>query len=66
MAKVADVQKAIAELSPKELVKFRAWFATFDAKRFDEHIENDAKSGKTESLAQQAFKSFKAGRTRNL
>jgi hypothetical protein len=30
--KIEEIQKAIKELSPNELVLFRKWFAEFDAK----------------------------------
>ena len=66
MTKVEDIEKAISALAPKELAKFRAWFAAFEARRFDARIERDARSGKLDGLAEQALKDFKAGRVRNL
>jgi hypothetical protein len=66
MAKVADVQKTVAALAPGDLEKFRAWFKAFEAKRAAIEAKREAKAAKPESLAQQAFKSFGAGRTRNL
>ena len=39
MMKVEDIEKAIAQLAPADLDKFRAWYEAFDAQRFDERIE---------------------------
>ena len=33
---LSDLEKAVATLSPDQLVKFRDWFEAFDAARFDE------------------------------
>jgi hypothetical protein len=61
-----DLEKAVAELAPDELSRFRAWFDEFDAARFDERIERDAKSGKLDSLADAALIDFRSGRVREL
>ena len=66
MTKVEDIEKAISSLAPKELARLRAWFEAFQADRSDARVEGDAKSGKLDGLAAQAFKDFKAGRVRNL
>jgi hypothetical protein len=66
MSKIEDIEKAVAELPPNELDEFRAWFAEFDAARFDEKIQRDAKSGKLDQLAEEALRDFRAGRTRPL
>jgi len=39
MTTIEDIEKAVAELSPDQLARFRAWFEEFDAVRFDEKIE---------------------------
>jgi len=52
---VEDIEKAVANLTPDEFAKFRDWFEAFDAARFDEKIERDAKSGKLDRLAEQAI-----------
>jgi hypothetical protein len=44
----------------------RAWFEAFDAARFDEKIERDAKAGKLDRLAEQALADFRQGRARAL
>ncbi len=59
-----DIEKALSELTPDQLAEFRAWFEAFDAARFDERIERDAKAGRLDTLAEQAFADFRAGRAR--
>lgn len=66
MTKLEDIEKAIADLAPSELARFRAWFAEFDGARFDEKIERDARSGKLDRLAEQALSELRAGRAREL
>lgn len=66
MTKIEDLTKAVAELPPKDLAKFRAWFDEFDAAQFDEKIERTAKSGRLDKLADEALADLRAGRTRKL
>ena len=66
MRTVEDIEQALAELPPDKLAEFRAWFETFDAARFDESIERDAKAGRLDRLAEQAATDFRAGRAREL
>jgi hypothetical protein len=61
-----DIEKALTELPPDQLAEFRAWFEAFDAARFDEKIEQDAKVGRFDRLAEQALADFRAGRAREL
>jgi len=63
---VEDIEKAIAELAPNELARFRAWFEEFDAARFDRKIERDARAGKLDRLADEAVADFRKGRAREL
>jgi len=51
MKTAKEIQKAIGELSPDELAKFRAWFETFDAAEFDRNVERDARSRKLDPVA---------------
>ena len=66
MSKVEEIEKAVAELPADELARFRAWFEEFEAARFDERIERDAKAGKLDQLAERALADFHAGRAREL
>ena len=66
MSSVEDIEKAVESLAPGELARFRAWFDTFDAARFDQRIERDANEGNLDRLAQQALAAHRDGRTREL
>jgi len=66
MRTVEDIEKALSELPPDQLAEFRAWFEAFDAARFDEKIEQDAKADRLNRLAEQALSDFRAGRAREL
>ena len=63
---IEDIEKAVSKLPPDQLAEFRAWFEEFDAARFDEKIERDAKSGRLDRLADQALDDFRRGRAREL
>ena len=51
-----DIEKAVEQLPPRELARFRAWFEAFDAGQFDAAIERDAQAGKLDRLAEKALK----------
>ena len=57
MTKVEDIEKAVEQLTPEDLARFRAWFEEFDAR-----IEHDAKSGKLDKLMAEARANHAAGR----
>ena len=61
MSKVENIEKEIKELTRDELQSFRKWFWDFDAEAWDRQFEKDALSGKLDSLAETALKSFKSG-----
>jgi hypothetical protein len=66
MTTLEDIEKAVTELPADQLAKFRGWFEEFEAARFDQRIEQDAKAGRLDKLAEQALADFRAGRTREL
>ena len=66
MTTTEDIEKAVEQLSPRELARFREWFEAFDAARFDATIEHDARAGKLDSLADEAIDAHRAGRSREL
>lgn len=66
MLNVADIESAVARLSPADLVEFRAWFARFDAAQWDVQIEQDASSGLLDALADEAIEDLHAGRATDL
>jgi len=61
-----DIEKAVEQLDPRELARFRAWFAKFDAEQFDAAIARDAEAGKLDALADEALAQHRAGKSREL
>jgi hypothetical protein len=61
-----DIERAILQLPTAELDRFRVWFEAFDAQRFDERIERDARAGKLDRMADEALAEHRTGRTREL
>ena len=66
MTKLEQIEQAVLALTDAEKAKFRKWFAEFEAQRWDEQIERDAKAGKLEKLAERALAEYRAGRSREL
>jgi len=63
---VEEIEKAIASLPRSELKKFRAWYEEFDSSIWDQQIEEDAKSGELDALADAAIADHKAGKSKKL
>jgi hypothetical protein len=61
MTRIEDIEKAVEQLSPEDLAKFREWFEEFEARLFDAKIERDAKSGKLDTLIAEARANHEAG-----
>ena len=61
-----EIERAIERLAPDELAQFRAWFEQFDAERFDQALEQDARVGKLDAFAEEALSAYRAGQTRDL
>jgi hypothetical protein len=66
MTTAEDIEKAIEQLDPPELARFRAWFEVFDAEQFDLTAARDAQGGKLDALAEEAIEAHRAGRFRDL
>ncbi len=66
MGNVKSIEKAVELLPPAELAEFRHWFAEFDAAAWDKQIEQDANSGKLDSLAAEALADYRSGAAREL
>jgi hypothetical protein len=62
MTKIEDIEKAVEQLPPEELTRFRAWFEEFDARAFDAKIERDAEAGKLDKLLAEARTNHEVGR----
>ena len=58
MSSVNDIEQAIRPL--------RAWFAEFDAERWDSQFEDDVKAGRLDAFANEALKDLKEGRCTDL
>jgi hypothetical protein len=59
-------KKAVEQLAPRELARFRAWFEAFDAQQFDAAIEQDIRTDKLDAHAEEALAAHRAGRSREL
>jgi hypothetical protein len=55
MTTAEDIEKAVEQLAPRELARFRAWFEAFDAEQFDAAIERDISAGKLDAHAEEAL-----------
>ena len=66
MSSVPEIEQAIRQLSPEELVEFRAWFSEFDADAWDRQIEVDAKAGRLDKFADEALRDVQEGRCTEL
>lgn len=64
--KIEDLERDIKQLSPEQLRQFRAWYEEFDSDAWDKQIEQDAKSGKLDDLANQAVQEHRAGKSKKL
>lgn len=66
MSKIEQIEREIQELTSEELAVFRKWFLEFDAVVWDRQIEEDARAGRLDTLADKAIKDFKSGRCSEL
>lgn len=66
MTTAEDIEKAIEQLPAPELARFRVWFETFDANRFDAALERDANAGRLDAFAEEALAAYRAGQSRDL
>ena len=63
---VQNIAYAVSQLSPEELANFCAWFAEFDAQKWEQQLENDVRLGKLDALANQALKDLAEGHCTDL
>jgi hypothetical protein len=66
MSTVEHIEDEIRNMSPDELARFRKWFLEFDSKQWDEEIEQDAKAGNLDEIAEQAIQSYGNGKATEL
>ena len=66
MSGIHEIEPAIQTLSAQELAAFRAWFAKYDAKLWDEQFERDVAAGRLDALAEEALDDLREGRCTDL
>jgi hypothetical protein len=66
MGKVEAIEQAVEGLSPEDLAAFRRWFAEFDAAVWDRQVEQDARAGKLDALADEALNDHATGKSTEL
>lgn len=66
MTNVQEIEFAIRKLSREELNSFRNWFDEFDADAWDEQFEEDVAAGRLDTLADEALRDLREGRTTDL
>ncbi len=66
MLTAESVERAVEQLPPAELAKFRRWYAEFDADVWDAQIEADAAAGKLDALAAEALAEYSDGQAQEL
>ena len=66
MSTVSEIEMAVCQLSEQDLAVFRAWFAEYDARLWDEQFERDVAAGKLDALANEAIDDMRSGRCTDL
>ena len=64
MSSVAEIEKAIANLSAQEFVELERWFDTERNRKWDRQIEADSTSGALDFLLKEVEEDVAKGRTR--
>lgn len=65
-ARVRQLEREVAALTPEELAAFREWFVAHDNELWDRQIVADAAAGKLDALAEAALGEHRAGKTTRL
>ena len=63
---IQQIEKAITELSPRELAELAAWFADHYNRAWDEQIEGDLDAERLDAFLSDAEVDYKAGKARPL
>jgi len=66
MRTIEQIEHEIRNLSVDELARFRNWFLEFDARHWDEQIEQDSQAGRLDKLADAAVQSWRQGKATEL
>jgi hypothetical protein len=63
MSRVETIEKQIEALSAEDLGNLRRWFQEFGAAAWDRQLEQDARTGKLDSLADEAVRDHRGGKS---
>jgi hypothetical protein len=63
---IAELEKAVTELSEQELIRFREWFDEYYADMWDKQIEEDIKAGRLDNLLAEVDEEYNAGSSKPL
>lgn len=66
MGKIEMIERDVERLDDESFAAFREWFLAHENKRWDRQIEDDSKSGKLDSLIEDAMSARRAGTSRPL
>ena len=66
MSRIEEIENAVAELPKEELARFRDWFIEFEARVWDQELEEDVEAGRLDKLAEEALRDRDRGRTTEL
>lgn len=66
MSTVEEIERAVRELPPEELARFRAWFAEYESSVWDRKIDADVATGRLDALAEEALRDLRDGRCTDL
>ncbi len=62
MSTVAEIKKAVQELTPQEIKAVADWLQEFREEMWDEQIAADAKAGKLDKFIAKAKSGYRAGK----
>ncbi len=62
MGTVQEIEAAVEQLAPEQRAQFRAWFDAFDAREWDQQMDQELGAGRLDWLADEALGDLSAGR----
>lgn len=57
---IAELEKAVTELTEQELIRFREWFDDYYAEMWDKQIEEDVNAGRLDNLLAEVDEEYNA------
>ena len=66
MSTVEEIEDAVKHLSSEQFESFRKWFEEYESDLWDSQLEQDARSGNLDKLAQEAVKEYESGKSSKL